>query len=255
MTNSDIITAIQSRGYPADPDLTVVEITEAITGVQRDLQYAYPLSTYGTFSVNANQAIYDLFNPVQNLAVSQGVFPGGLSLIELVWSPAGTTQGLSVFGIAPFLQGMTILPGEVSVYSFQTPSDWFQWDSNWDTFVTRFGAQPFRHLNSQPGSPVMLFPAPTDTQLAWARYKKYRDPLTFQTSAEDESSFLQLVEAHCCWTVSRKLKMVAGATLGPIKASQFPALYWQMEGDRLYALGMKTFYDHYYEIGSAVTRN
>ncbi len=255
MTNAEILASIRTRGYPADPDLADSEVTEAITGVQRDLMYEYPLQTTGMFTVNANQAVYDLFNPVQNLALSQGVFPGGLSLLELIWSPAGTTQGLSVFGIAPFLQGMTILPGEISVYSFNTPSDWWQWDANWDSFVNRFGAQPFKHLQNIPGSPIQVYPSPTDTQLAYARYKKYRDPLSFQTSAEDESSFLMLVEAQVCFTLSRKLKMVAGAQLGRVKASDKPALYYQMEGERKYNEGWSAFRRHYYEIGSAVQRS
>jgi len=255
MTNDNILDAVRGRGYPADPDLTDDEIIESINGVQRDLMYHYPIQKSGMFTIYANQSVYDLFNPVQNLSVSQGVFPGGVSVLELIWSPAGTTQGLSVFGIAPFLQGLTILPGEISVYSFNTPSDWWQWDANWDSFVNRFGAQPFQHVQNIPGSPIRVYPAPTDTQMAFARYKAYRDPTTFQTSAEDESSFLMLVEAHCCWTVARKLKMVAGARLGRLTASEKPALYWQMEGDRMYALGMKTFYDHYFEIGSAVQRS
>lgn len=255
MTNQDIINSVRARGYPADPDLADSEITEAIVGVQRDLMYEYSLQSSGMFTIYANQSVYDLFNPVQNLAISQGVFPGGLSVLELVWSPAGTTQGLSVFGIAPFLQGMTILPGEISVYSFNTPADWWMWDANWDSFVNRFGAQPFQHINNIPGSPIRVYPAPTDTQMAFARFKKYRDPTTFQTSAEDESSFLMLVEARCAWTVSRKLKMVAGARLGRLTAGDKPALYWQVEGDRLYKEGMDTFRRHQYEIGSPVQRS
>ena len=255
MTDTEIVTAIQNRGYPADPDLSVAEIEEAIAGVKRDLQYEYPLQTFGFFQMFNGQAVYDLFNPVQNLAISQGVFPGGLSVLELIWSPAGTTQGLSVFGIAPFLQGMTILPGEITVYSFNTPADWWIWDANWSSFVERFGSQPFQHLENRPGSAIRVYPSPTDNQLGYVRFTKYRDPLTFQTSAEDESSFLMLVEAQVCFTISRKLKMLAGAALGRIKASNYPALYYQMEGERKWKEGWETFRRHYYEIGSAVQRS
>lgn len=216
--------------------------------------YEYTLYTFGFFNMFAGQQVYDLFNPVQNLSTSQGVFPGGLSLIDLIWSPAGTTQGLSVFGIAPFLQGMTILPGEITVYSFNTPADWWIWDANWSSFVERFGSQPFEHLSNVPGSPVRVFPAPTSNQMGYAKYKKYRDPTTFQTSAEDESSFLMLTEAQCCLTVARKLKMVAGAQLGRIKASDKPALYWQMEGERKWKEGWETFRRHMYINGSPAQR-
>lgn len=254
MTNTDIINSIRARGYPADPDLSDAEITEAITGVQRDLMYEYLETTYGTFTVFSNQQIYDLFNPVQDLTTSQGVFPGGRSLLDLIWSPAGTTQGLSVFGIAPFLQGMTILPGQITVYSFNTPSDWWMWDANWSSFVDRFGRQPFEHLNQIAGSPIIVYPAPTDTQLAFAKYTKFRDPTTFQTSTEDESSFLMMTEAQCCFTVARKMKMLAGARIGRIAASDKPALYWQMEGERKWKEGWETFRRHRYETGSPAQR-
>jgi hypothetical protein len=255
MTNSEIVAAIRLRGMPADPDLSDSEITEAIAGVQRDLQYEYPLQTYGTFSAFQNQDIYDLFNPVQDLTKSQGVFPGGLSVLEIIWAPAGTTQGLSVFGIAPFLQGMTIMPGEISVYSFNTPSDWWMWDANWSSFVDRFGQQPFQHVSNIPGSPIRLFPMPQTTQQVFVRYKKYRDTLSFQTSAEDESSFLMLVEAQACFTVARKLKMIAGAQMGPMKISDKPALYFQCEGERKWKEGWEFFRRHYYEIGSPIQRS
>src|SRR5690242_13770811 len=124
MTDNEILASIRLKGFPSAPDLADTEIEEAIATVKRDLQYKYCLNTYGTFLTKVNQQVYDLFNSVSDPTTSQGVFPNGLAVIELVWSPVAGEDDLSLFGIAPFLVGQSILPGDISVYSFNTPSDW-----------------------------------------------------------------------------------------------------------------------------------
>ena len=255
MTDNQIINAVRDKGYPSSPDLEDTEILEAIATVKRDLKITYPLNTFGTFQTVTGQQVYDLFNSVSNPATSQGVFPDGIAVLETIWSPNGDETGLSVFGIAPFLQGLTLMPGEVSVYSFNTPTDWWMFDANWASFINRFGSRPFEHTENRPGSPIRLYPKPESNQTVFIRYKKYRDPDTFQTTSEDESGFLMLVEGNCCLTIARKLNMVAGVTIGTMRSDGKSALYWQTEANRKLAEGWKAFADRRYENGSPVSRS
>lgn len=244
MTNPQIIASIQNMGYP--PTLiSSTEITEGINRALLDLQYQYPLQTYGMFTSVAFQQVYDLFNPVVNTATQQGVLPGGLRVLNLVWSPVSTGQSLDVFGIAPFLQGLTIAPGEITTYSFQTPTDFWMWDLNWNEFVKRFGPQGFEQVNNAPGSPIRVYPTPKDNGLfMFVEYTMYRTVNNLQN--EDEAWFLKFVEAQCCYTLHRKMNNVAGTRIGDLGHDGKSALYWKVEGDRLLAYAWDMFHRRRY---------
>jgi len=253
MDDTSIIAAIRKKGYPSAPSLADDEITEAIQEILRQLKPQYPLETYGLFTAVGGQQVYDLFNSVLDASTQQGVFPGGLRAIEIVWSPGGLASTQSVFGIAPFLQGMTMLPGGLSVYTFATPNDWWMWDANWASFVNRFGAQPFEHVNNLPGSPVRLFPVPGGSEKVFVRYQAARTEA--QLRADDEDWFLTLVQSECAYTIHRKLNAVAGTRIGTLAQDGKSALYWKTEGDRLAKKGWENFERRHYTTGSAVERS
>lgn len=255
MTEADILAEVRDSGFPCAPDLSDTEVYQAIAKVKRDLRDAYPLSTFGTFTLYPDQQVYDLFNSVQDLSISQGVFPDGRTVLELVWNPGEIDASQSIFGLAPFLQGLTIMPGEVTVYSFSTPSDWWIWDRNWGSWVQRFGPQTFEQVENRPGAPIRIYPVPKCEQTAVARYQKFRDPETFLTTAESESAFATLVKANCAYVVHRKLNAVAGVTIGTLKQDGKSALYWKAEGDRLYKEGWEIFRSQLYEAGTGVARS
>jgi hypothetical protein len=253
MDNASVISAIRNKGYAADPDLADAEITEAISHIQREIQWKYPLVTTGIFNSVPFQQVYDIFNPVSNPATSQGVFPGGIWVLDLVFSPAGAGQSLDVFGIAPFLQGLSIAPGEITTYSFQTPTDFHMWDLNWNSFVKRFGMLDFRHVNNQPGSPIEIYPLPRDTNPIFVRYQKYRT--VAQMSTENDSWYLELIEGQCCRTIANKLAMSAGITQGKVKDDGTRARYWQAKADRHYEDGWQKLRDMGYEVISPAQRS
>lgn len=253
MTNSDVINSIRAKGYAADPDLADSEIEEAIAHVQREIKWRYPLVTYGLFNTVAFQQVYDLFNPVSDPTTAQGVFPDGIWVLEMVWSPAGAGQSLDVFGIAPFLQGLSIAPGEITTYSFQTPTDFWMWDLNWNSFVKRFGMLDFRHVTNKPGSPVELYPLPRDTNAVFVRYQKYRDAT--QISTENDSWYLELIEGQVCRTIANKLSMSAGMQQGKVKDDGSRVRYWNAKADRHYADGWAKWDAQNYQVISPVQRS
>jgi hypothetical protein len=253
MDDTAIIGAIRLKGYPSAPSLDDTEITEAVQEILRQLKPKYPVETYGLFTAVAGQQVYDLYNAVLDAATQQGVFPGGLRTIEIVWSPSGLSSNDSVFGIAPFLQGMTLMPGGLSVYTFATPTDWWIWDANWSSFVNRFGSQPFEHVNNLPGAPVRIFPVPGGGEPVFVRFTRARTEAELR--ADDDSWFLTLVQSECAYTIHRKLNAVAGTKIGTLSQDGKSALYWKTEGDRLAMKGWKEFETRQYTTGSAVMRS
>lgn len=253
MTDTDVISTIRNKGYALDPDLADTEIEEAIAHVQREIKWRYPVTTYGTFSTVAFQQVYDLFSATVDTTKSQGVFPGGIWVLELVFSPAGAGQSLDVFGIAPFLQGLSVAPGEITTYSFQTPTDFWMWDLNWNSFVKRFGMLDFRPVTNEPGSPIEIYPLPRDANTVFVRYQKYRDAT--QMSSENDSWYLELIEGQCCRTIANKLSMSAGMTQGKVKDDGSRVRYWQAKADRHYADGWSKFKEQGYEVISSVQRS
>lgn len=231
MDDTAVKAAIRLRGYPSDPDLTDAEIEEAIAGTQRLLKIEWPLVTYGSFTAFPNQQVYDVFNPtLTDPTTSQGAFPTGIWALELVWSPTNSGQSLDVFGIAPFLQGLSIAPGEITTYSFQTPTDFWMWDLNWNAFVKRFGPMHFEHVESRPQSPIRIFPKPISQGMMFLRFQRYR--LATEIDAEDEEMYLTYIESLCCYAVGRKLAMVAGTRMGSLADDGKSAGYWLAEGKR-----------------------
>jgi len=253
MDNIMIIAAIRNKGYPASPSLLDAEITEAINEVLRQLASRYPVETYGYFTAVGGQQVYDLFNAVLDASTQQGVFAGGLRTVEVVWSPSGLSSNDSVFGIAPFLQGMTVVPGGFSVYTFATPNDWWMWDANWSSFVNRFGAKPFDQVTNLPGSPIRVFPVPSGGETVYVKYVRPRTETELR--ADDDDWFLVLVQAECAFTLARKLFSVAGTRIGQLAQDGKSALYWKTEGDRLTKRGWETFEARRYTTGSAVQRS
>lgn len=253
MDDTTVKTAIRNRGFPDDPDLTDNEIEEAIAGVQRELTLEWPMVTYGQFNAFSNQQIYDVFNPtVFDPTTSTGVFPTGIWAIELVWSPVNSGQSLDVFGIAPFLQGLSIAPGEITTYSFQTPTDFWMWDQNWNSFVKRFGPMFFEHVENRPQSPIRIFPKPVGDGTMFLRFQRYR--LSTEINTEIPEMYLLLVASKCAYTVGRKLGQVAGIRMGTIADDGKSAAYWLAEGKRLHDEGYAMFDRHKHDTFSAADR-
>lgn len=253
MTDTEVKAKIRLKGYPASSSLSDNEIQEAIDSARREIKSMYKMQTYGTFTLHPNQQVYDLFNSIAIPTTSQGAFPTGIRVMDLIWNPVDVSGSLSVFGIAPFLQGITLLPGEITTYSFSTPSDWWIWDSNWAEFVRRFGSRQFEHVENRPGSPIRVYPVPGSEQTAFIRYERYRTDSEMQT--EDEDWYLDLIESGCAYTVSNKLKPVAGTKIGSMAHDGKSALYWEKYGDRKHEQGMAKFEAHRYDNACAAQRS
>lgn len=253
MTDTEAIAKVRLKGYPAAASLSDAEIQEAIEDTRRQIKSSYRMLTYGTFTLRGSQQVYDIFNATPDPLTSQGVFPTGIRAIELIWNPVDVSGSVSVFGIAPFLQGMTIFPGEISTYSFTTPSDWWIWDSNWAEFVRRFGSQPFEHVENRPGSPIRVFPPPQSEQTAFVRYERYRT--TSEMQAEDEDWYLDFIEAHSAQTVSNKLKAVAGTKIGPMAHDGKSSAYWEAYANKKEKEALTKFEAHRYENICAAQRS
>jgi len=239
MTNEEIQESIRLKGYP--DDLADAEIIEAINHALRELKYEYPLIVYGTFHTVQNQFIYDLFNPVEDVATQQGVFPGGLRAFDLVWNSQGSGQSLDIFGTAPLLQGLSIIPNSYTRNSFYTPSDWSIWDMNWSAFMHRFNPMDWEHIESRPGSPIRLYGGTTlDCGLpVYVRYSVARRLEDLQN--EDPSWFLMMVEAQCCFTLANKFSCAAGVEFQGVKDSGILRAHWATEARRKLEEGWKTF--------------
>ena len=253
MNTTDVIAALRQKGYPDDPDLTDEAIAEAQAHVERELKWRYPITTFGTFNTVPYQQRYDLFNSVSNPATSQGVFPGGIWVVEMVYSPLGEGANLDVFGIAPFMQGLSIAIGEISTYSFQTPTDFAMWDLNWNSFVKRFGMLDFRHSENRPGSPVELYPMPRDTNPAFVRYQRYRTAAEME--ALNDSWYLELIEGQCSRTVANKMSMSAGTAQGKVSDNGLRAKWWDAKADKHYKDGWAKFEAMNHEIIAGAQRS
>lgn len=252
MTDAEIRAELRDLGY--NDDLSDGQINTAIAHVIRDLKFDYPLQTYGVFDLVADQQIYDLFSAVPDPPTSKGVLPGGIRALEIVWSPSGTDESSTdIFGIGPFLQGLTLGFGEITSFSFQAPGDFVIWDLNWTAYVERFGALFFEHVDAEPGSPVRLYPVPRETGCkAFVKYLKYRTDDELRN--EDESTFLMFVQSECASVLARTYACSAGTTFGGAKDDGKTAEYWRREAERLMTMARERFHAHLYTGFSAADR-
>jgi hypothetical protein len=238
MTNEQIIEAIREGGYP--DNLLDSEIVGAVKYVLRDLKFEYPVMLGGFFDLVPCQQVYDLFNTVPDAATSQGVFPGGLRAYELVWTNNLSGDNLSVFGLAPILQGGAPILGLPSTWSFYTPGDWVLWDQDWAALIHRFSPGEFEHLDNRPGSPIRVFPVPQGACRAFVRFTKPRTEAELRD--EDESWFLKLVEARCCRVLARTFSLCAGITFAEALRDDGKLLrHWEQEAKDLEEQGWELF--------------
>lgn len=252
LTNADIRNKLRGQGFPDSTDLPDASYDEAIGEAERRVQWDYPLETYGLFQTVAQQQVYDLFNPVLDNNTQQGVFANGLRALEMVASPGSDDASTDLFGITPFLQGMNIIPGEITSFSFNTPTDFWIWDANWAQFVKRFSFQGFEHVESRPGSPVRIFPVPHSCYRVFTRYTRART-LT-EVRDENEQAFFLFCKAEVAKMAARKYRAAAGITVGPYKDDGKTALYWGQEADKLDMQADAFFRDNQFTHTSAVQR-
>lgn len=223
MTDEQIRAAIRNLGYSAD--LTDAEINEGIASTLRRVKFEYPLMVAGLFTTVADQQVYDLFNPVRHATTQQGLFPEGLWVYEVLGGAAGLGLDLSVFGIAPWFQGVALAPGLTYPYSFNTPGDWMIWDLNWSAYAHRFSTVSFEHTESRYGAPIRLSPVPQCAELALVRFTRFRTVAELQQ--EDEDWFFHYVEGSCCRTLANKFSLSAGTKVGEIADTGGTVKYWR----------------------------
>ena len=223
MTTAEVTTSLRNAGFP--DDLLDAEIGEAERWVLRRLRLDYPQVGYGLFETRRSQQIYDLFNPVQDLATQQGLFPGGLRVYEVIWNASNVGSTLDVFGIAPLIQGLAFTPGTTYRSSFYTPGDWVIWDLNWSAFVKRFSPQEFEHVDSRLGSAIRLFPNPGDIQKVLFKFSRPRDEA--QLREENADMFFTYVEARCAQVLALKFSFCAGTQIGPVVDMGKTLRFWQ----------------------------
>lgn len=251
MTNGQIIDEVRGLGYPSN--LLDSEIEAAVRYVLRDIKYEYPVMVVGFFNLVACQQVYDLFNPVVNTATSQGVFQGGIRAYELVWSNDLSGDNVNVFGLAPVLQGGSIV-GFPAKYSFFTPGDWVLWDLDWAALAHRFSPGEFEHVNDLIGSPIRIYPVPQGACRAFLRFTKYRTEQEIRD--EDESWFLKLVEAQCCRTLAQKFSLCAGISFAEaIRDDGKKLAFWSNQARERREEGWKLFYAHRRDQISPVQRS
>lgn len=240
MSNEEITDSIRLKGYP--DDLADNEIGEAIKHTLRELRAEYPLILYGSFLTVKDQFIYDLFNPVLNIATQQGVFPGGMRAHDLVWTGSGLgVSDLNVFGLAPWLQSFSIVPGGFTRNTFYTPGDWTIWDSNWSALMERFSPMDWEHTESRYGSPIRLYSGPgiDAGKHVLIRFSKVRTLEDLQN--EDSSWFLMMVEAQCCTTLANKFSCAAGVEFQGVKDTGILRAHWETQARRKYEEAWRTF--------------
>lgn len=239
MSNEEITDSIRLSGYP--DDLADNEIGEAIKHTLRELRAEYPLILYGSFLTVQDQFIYDLFNPVLDVATQQGVFPGGMRAHELVWSGTNLESTSNIFGLAPWLQNFSILPGGYMQNSFYTPSDWVIWDQNWAALKERFSPMDWEHTESRYGSPIRLFSGPcinsgTHVLIQFSKARTLDD-----LQNEDPSWFLMMVEAQCCFTLANKFSCAAGVEFQGVKDTGILRAHWETQARRKNEEALRTF--------------
>lgn len=211
MTNEEIIEEIRAYGLP--DCLTDAEILGAIRWVVRRIKFDYPVIAYGYFDLVAGQRIYDLFNPVRHDLTSQGLFPEGLRVYEVLL-PGGDFAAGNVFGLAPYFQGPGLAGpfGFPDSWSWNTPGDWVIWDQNWAAAFHRFNPSEFEQVTDLDRAPVRLFQCPDTSCPAFIRFSRYRTEAEIRR--EDDSWFLTLVEARCLEVLGNTFYLGAGVSFG-----------------------------------------
>ena len=241
MTDAEIKTEIRDYGFPTCLEDT--DIDGAIRWVIRQIRDRYPVMAVGYFNLVACQQIYDLFNTVPDVATSQGVFPGGLRVYELLMPGGGFgASSDAVFGIAPYLQsgGGFLAPFSFGRFSFNTPGDWFIWDADWAAIAHRFNPGAFEQLTDLDGSPLRVLSVPNSACPAFLRFTRNRTEAEIRR--ENESAFLTLVEARCSDTVSNKFYLGAGVSFGElIRDDGRTAAHYEKEAQRKYLEGWEQF--------------
>ncbi len=222
MTTAEVKAALRGSGFP--DDLTDAEIEEAERWVLRRLKLDYPQVLYGLFETRKDQQIYDLFNPVENQATQQGLFPGGLRVHELIWNSCNVGTTLDVFGIAPLIQGLAFTPGTSYRSSFYTPGDWVIWDLNWGAFLKRFSPMDFEHVDSRLGAPVRLWPKPQDVQKVVTKFSRPRTEA--QLRSENEDMFFTYVESRAAHCLAKLYSFCAGTVIGPVQDLGKTLKFW-----------------------------
>lgn len=237
-----IIEEIRGLGLPSC--LLDTDILTAVRWVIREIRDLYPVMAVGYFTLVACQRIYDLFNPVRDDATSQGLFPGGQRVFEVLLAGDSLGGGTDVFGIAPYLQGtggFFPMLGGPSRYSFNTPGDWVIWDQDWAALAHRFNPGRFEQLTDLDGAPLRIFSNISDASCpAFLRFTRPRSDAEIR--AENQSAFLTLVEARCCDTVANKFYLAAGVTFGEVlRDDGRTASHFELEAKRKYEQGWARF--------------
>lgn len=254
MTNAQIVEELRESGYPSN--LTDGEIETAIHYVIRELGKKHPLMVLGAFNLVACQQDYDLFNPVPYPATSQGVFPHGLRVYDLVVTGAGGEGDVSEFGLAPWLQSGGGGPwlGITSYYSFYTPGDWVIWNSDWAALRGQFAAGEFEHVNDQPGSPIRVYPVPDSGCVALVQFTRTRT--IDQIRNEDHSWFIKLVEGRACRILANKISFCAGVSFGEVVKNDGKTLrYWDDKAKEFWSEGWALYDRNRHEQIASVQRS
>jgi hypothetical protein len=253
MNDAEIIAELRESGYPSN--LTDAEIETAIEYVIRELGKRHPLMLLGAFPLIACQQDYDLFNPVEYLPTSQGLFPGGLRAYELVIAGDGGDGDPDVFGLAPRLQsGGGPWLGITSYYSFFTPGDWVIWDQDWSALSGRFAAGEFEHVNDAPGSPIRIYPVPQGGCSVILQFTRART--LDQIRNEDHSWFIKLVEGRVAHVLANKISFCAGVSFGEVVKNDGSTLrYWRDQAKDLWAQGWAIFERNRHEQIASVQRS
>jgi len=254
MTNQEIIEEIREFGYPTC--LLDSEIEAAIRWVVRQIKFDYPVMAYGYFPLVAGQRIYDLFNPVLFTETSQGLFPEGLRVYEVLLpgDDFGTDGG--VFGVAPGLQGWPWggLPGFPGNWSFNTPGDWLIWDADLAAAFHRFRPSNFEQVTDLNAAPLRLFECPDASCPAFIRFTRWRTEAEIRK--EDDSWFWTLVEARCCDTLANRFYLGAGVSFGElIRDDGRTAAHYEKEAQRKLAEGWAIYEAHKNEAISPAQRS
>lgn len=254
MTNKEIIQEVREYGLP--DCLTDTEILSAIRWVVRRIKFDYPVIAYGYFTLVADQRIYDLFNPVPFAATSQGLFPEGLRVYEVLLPGSGALGDGNVFGVAPFLQG-TGLDGSFgfpSAWSFNTPGDWVIWDQDWAAALSRFNPSHFEQVTDLNGAPLRLFTCPDASCPAFIRFSRWRTEAEIRK--EDDSWFLTLVEARCLESLGNTFYLGAGVSFGEtLRDDGSTARHFAKLAREKYAEGWAIYEAHKNEALSPVQRS
>lgn len=223
MTDQQIINRLRAKGFP--DDLTDAAIVDAIDTVLSDLSLGYSLQTYGTFSTNPDQQIYDLFSATIVPATRQGALTGGLRVLEIIGGPISGESDADVFGIAPWLQNSAFPNALENAWSMNWPGDFTLWEENWQSWSRRFGTFSFEHIESRAGSPIRITPKPTETRTVLVKYTTPRNVTDLRDS--EEPWLLLFVQAACAETLANIFAATAGIKVGEMADQGKTVAYWQ----------------------------